>query len=188
MTMIAEPSSSASTAPGYRIRLIGPAEATACREALIELLVDAVEGGASVNFIWPMTQEKAARWWQGALASHASGERLIFVAETADGRIDGTVQLIPAGKENQPHRADLAKMLVHRRARRQGLGAALLRTAEAEALRRNMTLLILDTEASSPGEHLYASQGWIKFGEVPGYALSADGSKAEPASFFYKVL
>jgi len=174
--------------PDYRIRLLTPEEATACCPALVELLVDAVEGGASVNFIWPMTQEKAARWWQGALASHANGERLIFIAETAEGRIDGTVQLIPAGKENQPHRADLAKMLVHRRARRLGLGAALMRAAEDEARRRGYTLLILDTESNSPGEHLYASQGWMKFGEVPGYALSADGSSAEPASFFYKRL
>ena len=172
----------------YRIRLLTPAEAEARRVALVELLIDAVEGGASVNFIWPMTQEKSERWWQGTLASHARGERLIFVAETEEGRVDGTVQLIPAGKENQPHRADLAKMLVHRRARRQGLGAALLHAAELAARERGLTLLILDTETNSPGEHLYASQGWTKFGEVPGYALCADGSKAEAASFFYKRL
>lgn len=172
----------------HMIRLLGPAEAAAHRPALEDLLIDAVEGGASVNFIWPMGREKAARWWAAALASHARGERLIFIAETADGRIDGTVQLIPAAQENQPHRADLAKMLVHRRARRQGLGAALMRVAEAEARLRGLTLLILDTETGSAGEHLYASQGWVKFGEVPGYALCADGSRAEPASFFYKIL
>ena len=174
--------------PIQAIRLLSPAEAEARRAALVELLVDAVEGGASVNFIWPMTREKAARWWAGALASQARGERLIFIAETAEGRIDGTVQLIPAAQENQPHRADLAKMLVHRRARRQGLGAALMRAAEAEARRLGRTLLTLDTETGSAGEHLYASQGWIKFGEVPFYALRADGSQAEPASFFYKLL
>lgn len=170
------------------IRLLSPAEAAARREALEDLLVDAVEGGASVNFIWPMRREKATRWWDGALAGLARGERLIFVAETADGRVDGTVQLIPAHQENQPHRGDLAKMLVHRRARRQGLGAALMRAAETEARLRGLTLLILDTETGSAGAHLYASQGWIKFGEVPGYALCADGSRAEPASFFYKIL
>ncbi|HVJ41012.1 MAG TPA: GNAT family N-acetyltransferase [Dongiaceae bacterium] len=171
----------------HRVRLLAPAEAAAMRDALADLLVDAVEGGASVNFIWPMTGGKAARWWDGALAGHARGERLIFIAER-DGRIDGTVQLIPAPQENQPHRADLAKMLVHRRARRQGLGGALLRAAEDEARRLGRTLLTLDTESGSAGEKLYASQGWIKFGEVPGYALRADGNAAEPASFFYKLL
>jgi GNAT superfamily N-acetyltransferase len=172
----------------HKIRLLSPAEAKAHRVALEDLLVDAVEGGASVNFIWPMTREKAASWWDGALASHQRGERLIFAAETTDGRIDGTVQLIPAAQENQPHRADLAKMLVHHRARRLGLGAALMRAAETEARRLGYSLLTLDTETGSAGEHLYASQGWIKFGEVPFYALRADGSRAEPASFFYKVL
>jgi len=170
------------------IRLLSPAAAAAQRAALEDLLIDAVEGGASVNFIWPMTRDKAARWWTGALASHARGERLIFVAETSDGRVDGTVQLIPAAQENQPHRADLAKMLVHRRARRLGLGAALMRAAEAEARRLGHALLTLDTETGSAGEQLYASQGWIKFGEVPDYALRADDSRAEPASFFYKRL
>jgi GNAT superfamily N-acetyltransferase len=173
---------------GHVIRLFSPPETAAHRAALEELLIDAVEGGASVNFIWPMTRDKAVRWWEGALASQARGERLIFIAETADGRIDGTVQLIPAVQENQPHRADLAKMLVHRRARRQGLGAALMRAAEAEARHLGHTLLTLDTETGSAGEQLYASQGWIKFGEVPGYALGADGSRAEAASFFYKIL
>lgn len=172
----------------HQIRLLNPAEAASRRDGLIDLLVDAVEGGASVNFIWPMAREKAARWWDAALAGHARGERLIFIAESAEGRLDGTVQLIPAAQENQPHRADLAKMLVHRRARRLGLGAALMRAAEEEARRLGRTLLTLDTETGSAGERLYASQGWIKFGEVPGYALTADGSKAEAASFFYKIL
>jgi len=170
------------------IRLLGPPETAAHRAALEELLIDAVEGGASVNFIWPMGRDKAVRWWEGALASQARGERLIFIAESAEGQIDGTVQLIPAHQENQPHRADLAKMLVHRRARRLGLGAALMRAAEAKARRLGHRLLTLDTETGSAGEQLYASQGWIKFGEVPGYALRADGSRMEPASFFYKIL
>ena len=116
----------------HTIKLLTPAEAQASREGLIDLLVDSVEGGASVNFVWPMTRAKAEAWWDGALASHARGERLIFAAE-ADDRIDGTVQLIPAPQENQAFRADLAKMLVHRRARGSGLGTALLQAAEAEA-------------------------------------------------------
>ena len=113
----------------HLVDLLTPQQAQARRAALVDLLVDTVEGGASVNFIWPMTRTKAETWWEGALASHARGERLIFTAE-AEGRLDGTVQLILAPQENQAFRADLAKLLVHRRARRQGLGAALMRAAE----------------------------------------------------------
>ena len=172
---------------GHRILVLSPAQARERRDALADLLVDAVAGGASVNFVWPMDRAKAEAWWEGAFASHARGERLILTAEL-DGRLDGTVQLIPAIQENQAHRADIAKMLVHRRARRQGLGAALLLAAEAEARRLGRTLLTLDTETGSAGERLYARLGWVKFGEVPGYAASADGSRQDGASFFYKRL
>lgn len=167
------------------IRLLSPAEVPMHRDALIELLVDSVESRAQVNFVWPMTRAKAERWWDKALADLTG--RLIFVAEAA-GRVDGTVQLVLAPQENQPHRADLAKMLVHRRARRQGLGLALLHAAEAEARRLNRTLLTLDTESGSAGEQLYARSGWTKFGEVPGYAQPVDDVLPVPASFFYKVL
>ena len=169
------------------VTLLTPQQAAARRDALIDLLVDTVADGASVNFIWPMTRMKAAAWWDSALASQARGERLIFVAE-AGGLVDGTVQLIPAPQENQPHRADLAKMLVHRRARRQGLGTALLQAAEAEARRLGHTLLTLDTETGSAGDQLYAKSGWTKFGEVPGFALRANGKADAAASFFYKRL
>lgn len=170
---------------GHAIRILTAAEGVATRDALVDLLVDAVEGRAAVNFVWPMTRAKAEKWWDRALADPAG--RLIFVAE-ADGRIDGTVQLVMAPQENQPHRADLAKMLVHRRARRQGLGLALLRAVEAEARRVGRTLLTLDTESGSDGERLYARSGWIKFGEVPGYACPVDDPVPVPASFFYKIL
>lgn len=173
--------------PGHAILVLTPEQARARLDALAELLIDAVEGGASVNFVRPMTPAKAVMWWEGALASHARGERLILTAE-ARGRLDGTVQLVPAPQENQPHRADIAKMLVHRRARRQGLGTALLHAAEAEARRLGRTLLTLDTEADSDGERLYARMGWIRFGQVPGYATRADGSRREAATFFYRML
>jgi GNAT superfamily N-acetyltransferase len=169
------------------ITLLTPEAAKARRAALVDLLVDSVEHGASVNFIQPMTRAKAETWWDGALASAAAGERLILAAE-ADGRLDGTVQLILPPQENQFFRADLAKMLVHSRARRQGLGAALMLAAEDEARRIGRTLLTLDTETGSAGERLYARMGWTKFGEVPGYAMNADGSRRETCSFFYKTL
>lgn len=168
--------------------VLTPAQARVRVEELVDLLVDAVEGGASVNFVRPMTRAKAGAWWEGALAGHARGERLVLAAEAEDGRLDGTVQLVLAPQENQPHRAEVAKMLVHRRARRQGLGAALLRAAEDEARRIGRTLLTLDTEAGSAGERLYARLGWVRFGQVPGYALRADGDAREAATFFYKEL
>ena len=171
----------------YSVTLLTPPQARARRVGLVDLLVDAVEGGASVNFVWPMTRTKAEAWWEGALASHARGERLIFAAEAA-GRLDGTVQLILAPQENQDFRADVGKMLVHRRARRQGLGAALMGAAEDEARRIGRTLLTLDTEAGSAAERLYARLGWMKYGEVPAYAMKAGNRSRNAVSFFYKTL
>ncbi len=171
----------------HAIRVLSPAEAEACWETLIDLLIDAVESGASVNFVWPMTREKAANWWTGALQSHARGERVILVAEEA-GRVVGSVQLIFPGQENQAHRGDIGKLLVHSSARRRGFGAALMRAAEAEARSRGHTLLVLDTEAGSSGDRLYERLGWTRFGVVPGYAMSADGTHVADCAFFYKVV
>jgi GNAT superfamily N-acetyltransferase len=171
----------------HSVILLSPQQAEARRDGLVDLLVDAVEGGASVNFIWPMTRAKAEAWWKSALASQARGERLIFAAEAA-GRLDGTVQLTLAPQENQAFRADLGKLLVHRRARRKGLGAMLMGAAEAEARRIGRTLLILDTEAGSDAERLYDRLGWTRYGQVPGYAMRADGTTRERCTFFYKEL
>ena len=172
----------------YIVRLLSAEEAEARRAALVDLLVDAVEGGASVNFVWPMTRAKAESWWAGALASHARGDRLILAAEANDGIVDGSVQLIPAPQENQAFRADLAKLLVHRRARRRGLGGALMRAAEDEARRIGRTLLTLDTETGSDAERLYGRLGWTLYGHVPGYATTADNRERQTVSFFYKAL
>jgi GNAT superfamily N-acetyltransferase len=169
------------------VSLLTPQQAQARRRALVDLLVDAVEGGASVGFVWPMTRAKAETWWEDALAGHALGERLIFAAE-ADGRLDGTVQLIPSPKENQAFRADLTKLLVHRSARRRGLGVLLMRAAEDEARRIGRTLLTLDTETGSAAERLYTRLGWTRYGEIPAYATSPDGRARDPVSFFYKML
>ena len=169
------------------IRLLTPSEAGARRDALIDLLVDAVESGASVNFVWPMTREKSAAWWGGALASHARGERLIFAAET-DGALLGSVQLMFPGQENQAHRADVGKLLVHSQARRQGFGAALMQAAETEARRLGRKLLTLDTETGSAGDRLYHRLGWTRFGIIPAYAMSADNTHLADCSFYYKTL
>jgi GNAT superfamily N-acetyltransferase len=171
----------------YSIRPLSREEAEVRRDALIDLLVDCVEGGHSVNFVWPMTRRKAQVWWENAFASLGRGERLILTAEAED-RLDGTVQLILAPQENQVFRAELVKLLVHSRARRRGLGTSLLRAAENEAQRIGRTLLTLDTETGSAAERLYTRLGWTKYGEVPAYAMKADNGSRTTASFFFKTL
>ncbi|MBC5811294.1 MAG: GNAT family N-acetyltransferase [Candidatus Eremiobacteraeota bacterium] len=165
-----------------RLHAIGEREV----RGLSDVLLDCVEGGASVSFMLPMTREKAETFWRGAAAGVARGERIVFAAEDDDGAIVGTVQVITDLPENQPHRGDLAKMLVHRRARKRGIGAALLAAAERGALEAGKTLLVLDT-ASGDAERLYAREGWERSGEVPDFALFPDGRPCA-TTFFYKFL
>jgi GNAT superfamily N-acetyltransferase len=143
-------------------------------DALAGLLIDCVEGGASVSFMHPLTPERAAAFWRGLAPAVAAGERALLVAGDEKG-LCGTVQLQLDQPENQPHRADLSKMLVHRRARRQGLGAALLRAAETAARESGKTLLVLDTTTGSDAARLYERLGWQRVGEIPGYALLPHG-------------
>ncbi len=151
---------------------------------LSDVLIDCVEGGASVSFLWPMTRTKADEFWSGVAQSVALGERLVFVAQEPDGCIVGTVQVVWAQPENQPHRADVAKMLVHRRARRAGVGAALLAAAERGALEHGRTLLVLDTVTGGDGDRLYGRSGWQRSGEIPNYALWPDGAPCATTIFF----
>ena len=164
-----------------RLQQMSPAEI----DALALVLVDCVEGGASVSFMHPLPLPKARAFWQRVADDVARGERALLVAEDAAG-IVGTVQLVLAQPENQPHRADLAKMLVHRRARHQGVGAALLAAAEQAARDCGKTLLVLDT-ASAEAERLYARAGWQRSGVVPGYALLPHGGLCA-TTFFYREL
>ena len=150
---------------------------------LSDVLIDCVEGGASVSFMLPMSRAKAEAFWRSVSASAARGERVVLAAEDAAGTIVGTAQIILAQPENQPHRGDLAKMLVHRRARRRGVGAALLVAAERRALGAGKTLLVLDT-ASDDAERLYARQGWQRCGLIPNYALMPDGTPCATTIYF----
>jgi GNAT superfamily N-acetyltransferase len=153
---------------------------------LCGVLIDCVEGGASVNFVWPMTMAKAEDYWHGVAGSLARGERALLLAEDPQGEILGTAQAIWAPQENQPHRADVSKMLVKRSARGRGLGALLLAATERAAHDAGRTLLVLDT-ASAEAECLYERGGWTRVGSVPRYALMPDGAFCSTV-FFYKDL
>ncbi len=154
--------------------------------ALASVLIDCVEGGASVSFMHPLTRERAVAFWQRVARGVAAGERALLVAEDARG-LCGTVQLVLEQPENQPHRADLSKMLVHRRARRQGLGAALLAAAESMAHECQKTLLVLDAVMGGDGARLYQRLGWVRVGEIPGYALLPRGGLCS-TTVYYKEL
>jgi len=142
-------------------------------DELADVLIDCVEGGASVSFMHPLSRDRAVAFWRRVAQGVAAGERALLVAEDARG-LCGTVQLVLEQPENQPHRAELSKMLVHRRARRQGLGAALMRAAEATARECGKTLLVLDT-ANGEAERLYERMVWTRVGVIPGYALLPQG-------------
>lgn len=130
---------------GFAIRRVGADEVEALVEPLADVLIDCVEGGASVSFMWPLPPERALSFWRDVADGVRRGERLLLVAQAQTGHIDGTVQLVLAQPDNQPHRADLAKMLVHRRARRRGLARALLAEAERAAAEVGKRVLVLDT-------------------------------------------
>lgn len=151
-------------------------------EGLVDVLIDCVEGGASIGFMLPLTRDRAERFWHSVAQSVAAGRRALLVAEDARG-ICGTVQLVLDQPDNQPHRADLSKMLVHRRARRQGLGAALMQAAENTARDCGKTLLVLDT-ASDDAERLYERQGWVRVGVIPDYALLPQGGYCDTIVYY----
>lgn len=169
------------------VRRIGANEASACVEALADLLIDCVAGGASVSFMWPLPREKALAFWRAVAEGVARGERVLLIAEDREGQIVGTVQMIVSLPDNQPHRGDIAKMLVHRRARRRGIAQRLMAAMDAAAREEGKSVLVLDTVTGGDAERLYARAGWQRVGEVPKYALMPDGEFCG-TTFFYKHL
>lgn len=151
-----------------------------------EILVDAVAHGASVNFMAGFTQTDAEAFWRGQLPGLAAGDRLLLAADDGH-RLVGTAIVYFMQQPNQPHRAEIGKMLVHSALRRQGIGGRLLGAAEAAARSAGRTLLMLDTETDSEGEKLYRAHGWIEFGRVPGHAFKPNGVLAT-TTFFYRQL
>jgi ribosomal protein S18 acetylase RimI-like enzyme len=152
---------------------------------LAGVLMDAVEGGASVSFMAPLSHERALAFWRSIAESVARGERALLVAEDGSG-IVGTVHLVLTQPENQPHRADLSKLLVHRRARRRGVGELLMRTAEPLARAEGKDLLVLDT-ASDDAMRLYERLGWVRCGEIPGYALLPQGGRCATVLYYREL-
>ena len=155
-------------------------------DQLCNVLIDCVEGGASISFMLPMTQDKAERFWRGVVEGVVNNERVLLVAQNEQGEIIGSVQVVLLQPENQPHRADISKMIVHRGARKKGIAAALMVAAEAEALREGKTVLVLDT-ASDEAKRTYRKLGWQECGVIPDYALLPGGELCA-TTYFYKRL
>jgi GNAT superfamily N-acetyltransferase len=155
--------------------------------ALADVLIDCVDGGASVSFMHPLARAHAENFWRGLANDVSSGKRILLVAEDEAGAIVGTVQAVLNQPDNQPHRADIAKMLVHRKLRRQGLATLLMKAIESAAASADKSLLVLDTVTGSDAERLYTRLGWKLSGHIPDYAISPNGGLCS-TSIFYKRL
>jgi GNAT superfamily N-acetyltransferase len=153
---------------------------------LAGVLVDCVDGGASVSFMSPLRPDRALGFFRKVAASVAAGETVLLAARL-DGRVVGTVQLGLDTPPNQPHRADIKKMLVHRSARGRGIGAALMARVEEEARQRGRWLLVLDTVPGENGHRLYLRAGWQQTGIVPDYALFPDGRLCDTAVMWKRL-
>jgi ribosomal protein S18 acetylase RimI-like enzyme len=160
----------------FRIESLEPADAARQRAALAGLLRDAVDSGASLGFLPPLSAAEAAAYWDTVVAGLRDGRRVLLVARDADDGIVGAVQLELESRANAAHRAEVTKLMVHRSARRRGLGRALMLACEAEARRRGRTALHLDTRQGDPSEALYRALGWQFAGAIPRWAKSADGT------------
>ena len=167
------------------IAVLDAAAATSAIDELADVLVDCVVGGAAVGFMPPFGHEEAVAFFRGVIGAVVRGG-IVLLAAKDGGRIVGTVQLGVDLPPSQPHRADVKKLLVHRSARRHGIGPALMAKLEEEARARRRLLLVLDT-ATGPAERLYARLGWTRAGVIPDYALRPDGSPCDIVFFWKRV-
>ena len=174
------------TTQAFAIESLDAAAAETALPELAEILRDCVANGASVGFMNWNTAADYERFWRDTAAGVASGQVILLIARTGDG-IVGTAQLHLISKPNQPHRAEIAKVLVHSRARRLGIGEALMRRAEAIARENGRDLLVLDTDEHGAARRLYDRLGWTEVGTIPRFALMPDGA-ACGSTFFYKDL
>lgn len=167
------------------VRRASAQEAVESVEPLADVLIDCVEGGASVSFMLPLARQTAVDFWRGVADGVARDERVLLIAKNSAGTIIGTVQMIVSLPENQPHRADIAKLLVHRSARRRGVAQRLMEAIEQMAQTERKSVLVLDTATGGAAERLYEGAGWQRVGVVPNYALMPDGAFCA-TTFFYK--
>jgi GNAT superfamily N-acetyltransferase len=168
------------------IRRLSSPEAQEYLSALAEVLVDCVEGGASVSFMWPFTQPEAEAFFRKVADGVAKSERILLAA-FADSKLVGTVQIVTAMPPNQPHRADVAKLLVHRSARGRGVGSLLMQHVEQEAKAVGKSLLVLDTVTGGDAERLYERLNWVKGCVIPRYAYFPDGRSGDTTIFWKKI-
>lgn len=168
------------------VRRLDAGQAEALRAPLCELLIDAVDGGASVGFLPPLSLGEAQAYWASVEQALRDGSRVLLVFED-EGGVAGTVQLDLAMRANGRHRAEVIRLLVHRRARRRGIGTQLMAAVEEAARAEGRSLLVLDTRKGDPSETLYRGIGYTAAGEIPGYARSASGA-LDATVFFYKRL
>jgi GNAT superfamily N-acetyltransferase len=168
------------------ITVLGAPIAEAALGELADVLTDCVEGGASVSFMAPFSRDEALAFFRKVAASVAAGDTVLLIAKL-EGRIVGTVQLGLDTPPNQPHRADIKKMLVHRAARGRGIGAALMAEVEGEARRHGRWLLVLDTVPGENGHRLYQRAGWTETGLVPDYAMFPDGRLCDTAIMWKRL-
>jgi GNAT superfamily N-acetyltransferase len=173
-------------AAGLVVEALDAAAAASAERRLAEILVDCVAGGASVSFLPPLGRDKSLLFWKRVSTEVAQGKRLLLAA-WLDGQLAGTVQLDLATPENQPHRAELAKLLVDPAFRRRGIGAALMQRAEQAAQRLGRRVLTLDTGAGDEGERLYRRMGWTEGGRIPDYYLDGRGREAATVYFWKRV-
>jgi GNAT superfamily N-acetyltransferase len=157
--------------------------ARAHRDALADVLADCVEGGASVSYMAPFSKDAARAAFAAIEPEIADGTRVLLAA-FADGELVGTVQIAAAWPPNQPHRADVAKLLVRRSARRRGIARLLMERVEVEARVEGKTLLVLDTVTGGGAERLYERLGWTRVGVIPNYALFPDGRPCDTTVFW----
>ena len=167
------------------IERIGPDTPDAIVNRLATLLEDAIDSGATVSFLGGLTHAQATAWWRSVLAE-LSPRAIVLIARDGNDVV-GTVQMHPAWAPNQPHRGEVAKLLVHRRARRRGIGRALMHDLERRARQEGFRLLMLNTRQGDSAERLYASLGWTRLGEVPDYALDPAGV-SHPTVLLYKQI
>lgn len=175
------------SAGGAEIVRLDAAEAHDAIAGLAELLIDAVDSGAGVSFMAPLSLSKAEGFWRG-IAADIAADAKVLIAARQDGRVVGSVVLGLRTPENQPHRADVSKLLVHRRARRRGIARALLLALEVEALRRGRNLLVLDTASHLNAAPLYRGLGYIEAGRIPGYALKPHGGLDDTIVFWKQLV